>query len=92
MPKSIIGALHKIEPVDAFLYGGAKAKRCAWCKKKFEILSAQWKYKTRRNGRDLWFCRYNCWRAEENHVNPQPVLRGERVYEARLNEGKEKPI
>lgn len=92
MPKHITDSISKVEEVPSYCFGNVPIKKCAWCKKKFEVLSSQWRYKTQRKGRILFFCRYDCWRAEENHANPNPVLRGERVYEARLHEGKEKPI
>ena len=92
MAKHLADRLSKMEDATVYCLGNVPVKKCAWCKKKFEMLSPQWKYKTQRKNRTLYFCRYNCWTAEERATNPAPVLRGERVYEARLKEGKEKPI
>lgn len=80
MPKCITDRLSKLDS-SAAVHGNMGTKKCHWCKKKFEPLSSGWKYKTIRKGREYWFCRYNCWRADEKAVNPNPVLRGEHVLE-----------
>lgn len=69
-------------PELAPLYVAGKPfyRRCAYsqCGKKFEVLSSQWKYKTVRNGKELYFCRYNHWMADERENGKKPALRGEK--------------
>ena len=81
MPKHITQGITKVEEAPSYCFGHTPIRKCAWCKKKFEVLSPQWKYKTQRKGRIYWFCRYNCWTADEQKYNPKPVLRGEHCME-----------
>ena len=66
-----------------------QTKRCPECKKRFELLSAAWVYKTKSNGKTHYQCSYTCWRGATKKQNPTPVLRGEKTAQKRIESGKE---
>lgn len=66
-----------------------KLVKCTECKKRFELLSQDWVYKTKKDGKIRWQCSWHCHRAAHKKQYPQPVLRGEKVAQERIDNGKE---
>lgn len=64
-------------------------KRCTECRKRFEVLSSSWVYKTRQGGKTKYQCSYTCWRGATKKQNPHPILRGEKTAQKRIDFGKE---
>lgn len=74
----------------AYISANPIRETCPVCGKAFDLLSADWVYKTRgtRNTAPRYLCSYHCWR--ESHKTDHNRLRGEKLAQDRIKSGKER--
>ena len=58
-----------------YISWASQVKTCPECKRQFDWFGEQWVYRTKRNGKMLWYCSWRCWRAQDARVPKK--LRGE---------------